>query len=170
MHRHLALLGLALTVGCADGARSTSPDEGDGALAASLNAVHLQRYNQREPWNMNLTYDCAAPTEAVSLSGTMHTVSMMHIDGNGVNRWSFHSHPIQMRGVGSLSGREFKVVGAESTTRQIYPGNLRRFHQTAILRLMTPGEPAWTVKVLVDREGTPPNWSYRINRFEVSCQ
>lgn len=170
MNRCLAVIGLAVLAGCLDGAPTTGPEQGAGALAPSFKAVHLDRYNAREPWTMNLTYNCAAPLEAVSLSGIMHTVSMRHVDGNGVDRWSFHSHPIQMRGVGSISGREFRVVGAESTTRQIYPDNFRHFHQTALLRLMTPGEPAWTVKVLVDREGTPGNWTYRINRFEVECR
>jgi hypothetical protein len=171
MPRHLPLVIAALLAACSDGAETVGPERGDTGTAPAFAAQHLDRYNAREPWTLNLWYDCSPPAETVRLDGTMHTVSMMIVDGNGVNRWSFHSHPIRFRGVGLTSGREFKVVGAENTTRQIYPDNHRHFHQTAILRLMTDGDPDWTLRVLVDRERTPPaDWVYRINQFEVTCQ
>lgn len=175
MRRTLPILGAIAAItalACADGGAPVGPRPTDATLAPSqaLAAERLQHYNAREPWSMLLNYTCSAPTEQVRLEGLMHTVSMEHRDGNGVRRWSFHSHPIQMRGVGLVSGREFKVVGAENTTREIHPDNYRHFRQVAILRLMTPGEPAWTLKVHVDRQGYPPAWEYRINSFEVECQ
>jgi len=158
------LLALAFTA-CAD---STAPPALD--LEPAMAAVRLDQYNEREDWVMNLAYTCSAPSENVQVTGLLHTVSMMHLDGSGDDHWSFHSHPIQFQGVGETSGREFKVVGAENTTRTIETDGRRHFRQTAILRLMSPGEPAWTLKVQVDRERTPPGpWIYRIDRYDAEC-
>jgi hypothetical protein len=165
MRRISPLLLIVLLAACSETPEPAAP------LEASFSAQRLDQYNEREPFSMTLAYTCSPPTETVQLSGLLHTVSQMHVDGSGVQHWSFHSHPIQLRGTGTVSGREFRVVGAENTTRTIQVDGHRRFRQVAILRLMTPGEPAWTLHVHVDRERTPPGpWVYRIDRYDIACR
>lgn len=163
MRSSLTILAMCLFTACAD----TPITEPDTAAAFGVNVV--DRSNTLEPFSFSLPYTCSPPAETVHLSGTLHTTSNRFVDGNGTEHWSFHSHPANVRGVGEVSGREFRIVGSESTTRTIDEDNQRTFRQTATLRLRSPGEPTWTLRFHLLRRGSPGNWTYVFDKSETEC-
>lgn len=172
MHRYFIPLIAVLAIGCADAARTLAPESAVPGGTPAFTAQHIEQHNAREVWTNvqlgGLQYTCSPPAEFLSFTGIMHTVSKILVDGSGVQRWTFHSHPIQAKVVGMTTGREFRIVGAENTTTQFFVDGTRHFHQTALLKLIPRSGPTFTIKVLVDRTGPPP--TFKINRFEVECR
>jgi hypothetical protein len=104
---HKFLAGIALVALC---------------LISVQNTATAQAISEKVPWNSAAFVPCAngGAGEVVIMTGTLHVVTNIVVDGNGCTHIVQQVNPMKASGVGQTTGDKYQVTGMGHATRKDY--------------------------------------------------